>query len=248
MTRWIVGNWKMNGSALEGAALVQALRALLTASDLSPEQARLAICPPFTLLHQAQQWLDGSDIWLGGQDCHDQEKGAFTGQVSAGMLRDAGCRMVILGHSERRHLLGETSQQVAAKAAAALKQRLMPIICIGETLAERQAGQTLAVLAAQLEGSLPKHLPENNGVPPLLIAYEPVWAIGTGLTASLEQIAEVHQFLKQQSPQPLPVLYGGSVKAGNAPEILSVKEVGGLLVGGASLNAEEFWQIAKAAG
>ncbi|MBM3602468.1 MAG: triose-phosphate isomerase [Alphaproteobacteria bacterium] len=253
----VVGNWKMNGLAQDAKLLVQALLAkgAKTAEDGQLGHhgqgqilngVRMAICPPFTLLSQVRDWLAGGAIALGAQDCHAEPAGAFTGNISAAMLADAGCQLCILGHSERRQA-GETSVQIAAKLAAAHHNRLLPILCIGETLAQRQAGETLAVLADQLTNSLPFTL--TGGNPPLVIAYEPVWAIGTGLTATLDQIAEVHQFLRQQTVGlgHVPLLYGGSVKASNAAEIMALGDVDGVLVGGASLNAEEFWQIALAA-
>ncbi len=252
----VVGNWKMNGLAADAKALVQALVAQGAGDkSLAPQgQAgvQVAICPPFTLLNPVREWLGAAPLWLGAQDCHAEEKGAFTGNISAAMLRDAGCQLCILGHSERRQA-GESSSQIAEKLAAALRHQLIPILCIGETLAERQAGQTLAVLAEQLASSLPFPL-EGQGTSsatatPIVVAYEPVWAIGTGLSATLDQIAEVHQFLRQQTAAlgHVPLLYGGSVKASNAAEIMALGDVDGVLVGGASLNAEEFWQIAVAA-
>lgn len=258
----VVGNWKMNGLAADAKALVQALVAQGAGDkSLAPQgqgqgqsDVQLAICPPFTLLNPVRQWLGAAPLWLGAQDCHAQDAGAFTGNISAAMLRDAGCQLCILGHSERRQA-GESSPQIAEKLAAALRHQLIPILCIGETLAERQAGQTLAVLAEQLASSLPFPLEGSGGSgggatpAPIVVAYEPVWAIGTGLSATLDQIAEVHQFLRQQTAAlgHVPLLYGGSVKASNAAEIMALGDVDGVLVGGASLNAEEFWQIAVAA-
>jgi triosephosphate isomerase len=260
----VVGNWKMNGLATDAKALVQALVAQGAGDKPLAHQGQgqgqsqghggvqLAICPPFTLLSQVREWLGAVPLWLGAQDCHAEEKGAFTGNISAAMLRDAGCQLCILGHSERRQA-GESSQQVAAKLAAAVRHQLIPILCIGETLAERQAGQTLAVLAEQLASSLPFSLQGGSTsdatAAPIVVAYEPVWAIGTGLSATLDQIAEVHQFLRQQTAAlgHVPLLYGGSVKASNAAEIMALGDVDGVLVGGASLNAEDFGQIAVAA-
>lgn len=254
----VVGNWKMNGLATDAKALVQALVAQVAGDKPLAHQAQgqagvqVAICPPFTLLNPVREWLGAAPLWLGAQDCHAQDGGAFTGNISAAMLRDAGCQLCILGHSERRQA-GESSPQIAEKLAAALRHQLIPILCIGETLAERQAGQTLAVLAEQLASSLPLPLAGSGGssatATPIVVAYEPVWAIGTGLSATLDQIAEVHQFLRQQTAAlgHVPLLYGGSVKASNAAEIMALGDVDGVLVGGASLNAEDFGQIAVAA-
>jgi len=231
------GNWKMNGL---GASLAEA-RALAIAHPAPGVD--ILLCPPATLLHRLSEALSGSAIGLGGQDCHAAEKGAHTGDISAAMLADAGARHVILGHSERRADHGETSAQVAAKAQAAQGAGLVAVVCIGETLAERDAGQTLSVVGAQLAGSLPGGAHAGNTI----IAYEPVWAIGTGLTPTPGQIAEVHGFLRQNLPDPaISVLYGGSVNAGNAATIFAIADVDGALVGGASLRAADFSPIVQA--
>ncbi len=191
--------------------------------------------------------LAGSSVFVGGQDCHTEVQGAFTGDVSAEMLFEAGARMVILGHSERRSVHGETDAVVAAKARAALRAGLEPIICVGETLEERQAGRTLEVICGQVQASLPQELAGKA----FAVAYEPVWAIGTGLTPTLEQIEEAHVALRNAMGAlgaSAPILYGGSVKPGNAAEILKAREVGGALVGGASLKAADFLPIVRAAG
>jgi triosephosphate isomerase len=192
----------------------------------------------------------GSDLIVGGQDIHTEAAGAFTGDVSAEMLHDAGARMVILAHSERRSAYGESDALAAAKARAALRAGLEPIICVGETLEERQAGRTLEVICGQVKGSVPADVAGSA----FAVAYEPVWAIGTGLTPTLDQIEEAHVALRQALVEALgeagagaPILYGGSVKPGNAAEILKVREVGGALVGGASLKAEDFLAIVRAA-
>ncbi len=241
----IVGNWKMNGV---GADLAEAL-ALGAALQASPAKARVGICPPATLIERLSRVVAGS-IEVGGQDCHAETSGAFTGSVSAEMLADAGARLVILGHSERRAGFGETDTDVAAKVDAALSAGLEPIICVGETLVQREAGDAVAVVSAQVAGSLSDALKGR----PFALAYEPVWAIGTGLTPTLEQIEEVHAAIRTalidclgDDGKTAPILYGGSVKPSNAGEILHAAEVGGALVGGASLKAEDFLGIIRAA-
>jgi len=243
--KFIVGNWKMHGVS---AAVSEALT-LREAVGASP-MCRIALCPPATLTDRMRAALAGGRVELGGQDCHEKASGAFTGSVSAEMLADAGATLVILGHSERREAFGETDALVAAKAEAAIAAGLEPIICVGETLEQREAGQAVSVVSAQVEGSLPDGLSER----PFAVAYEPVWAIGTGLTPTLEQIAEVHAAVRAaivkrlgEAARRAPILYGGSVKSDNAAEILTTPEVGGALVGGASLLAEDFLKIIRAA-
>jgi triosephosphate isomerase len=247
----IAGNWKMNGVAAslgEAAALKEALIA-------EPAACRVALCPPATLIHRLATAVgagavEGSIVEVGGQDCHAEASGAFTGSVSAEMLIDAGATLVILGHSERRAGFGETDADVAAKTEAALAAGLEPIVCVGETLAQREAGDAVAVVSGQVIGSLPQSLSGKA----FAVAYEPVWAIGTGLTPTLEQIEEVHAAVRAAMVERLgeggrtaPILYGGSVKPSNAAEILNVPEVGGALVGGASLKAADFLGIIRAA-
>jgi triosephosphate isomerase len=242
----IVGNWKMNGLAAdlaEAAALAAALAA-------QPAAARVALCPPATLIARMAAALERTAVAVGGQDCHAQAAGAFTGDVSAQMLADAGARLVIVGHSERRAGHGESDADVAAKALAAVRAGLEPIICVGETLEQRQAGEALAVVTRQVAGSAPAGL----GEAPFALAYEPIWAIGTGLTPTTAQIEEVHAAVRQALVAALgaagaraPILYGGSVKPANAAEILAAAEVGGALVGGASLKAADFLGIIRAA-
>ena len=237
------GNWKMNGFKPDLAEV----KALATAyPSLTCD---VLICPPATLISRMAEVLADSPISVGGQDCTTGRSGAHTGDISAAMLEDAGASHVILGHSERRTDHGETDALVNAKTLAALGENLTPIICIGETLDQREAGETLDVVGAQMAGSVP------NGVDPahIVIAYEPVWAIGTGKVATLEQIAEVHSFMRDalvkrfnEAGQATPLLYGGSVKPSNAADIFGIENVDGALVGGASLKAADFGGIIDA--
>jgi triosephosphate isomerase len=243
----IAGNWKMNGSRALTGDLLKGLIALRNAkSDLPVD---LLVCPPAPFLGQAAQLLQGSGIALGAQDCHTKASGAHTGDVAAAMLADIGCSAVILGHSERRADHGETSELVAAKAKAALDAGLTAIICVGETEAERDRGATLDVVSTQLEGSIPADAEAGH----LVVAYEPVWAIGTGKTPTPDDVAAVHAHIRSllkawfQDGAEMRVLYGGSVKAANAATLMHVPEVNGALVGGASLKAEDFWGIALGA-
>ena len=237
----IAGNWKMNGLRETGDALATALLALQ--SDDAP--CELLVCPPFTLLDQVGGLIADSPIALGAQDCHVAVSGAHTGDVSAEMLADAGCTFVIVGHSERRTDHAENDELVRAKAEAAINAGLTPIICIGETLEQRDAGRAEEVVSAQLSGSLPAGATSDNTV----IAYEPVWAIGTGRTPEIGDIETIHARIRDGlgtvagRPDEIRILYGGSVKPGNAQEILGVANVNGALVGGASLNAQDFWDI-----
>mgnify|MGYP001637529322 FL=1 len=241
----VAGNWKMNGL---GASLAEA-ETLEKALKEQAAACRVALCPPATLIDRMAQALKGGVVEIGGQDCHAETSGAYTGSVSAEMVRDAGAGLVILGHSERRAGFGETDADVAAKVEAALAAGLEPIICIGETLQQREAGQAVEVVSRQVAGSLPASLAGKA----FAVAYEPVWAIGTGLTPTLEQIEEVHAAVRAavvaklgEGGRVAPILYGGSVKPSNAREILAVAEVGGALVGGASLKAEDFLGIIRA--
>jgi triosephosphate isomerase (TIM) len=242
-TPLIAGNWKMNGLS---ASLSEAKA---VASGLGDMKARVAICPPATLIHPLAQAVRGTNVLVGGQDHHAEGSGAFTGDVAAEMLADAGATLTILGHSERRAGYRETDEVVAAKVRAALRAGLEPIVCVGETLEQREAGETLAVVTGQTRGSLPAELAGKA----FSVAYEPVWAIGTGLTPTLEQIEEVHRAIRAtlveqfgEAGRGVPILYGGSVKPSNAAEILHAAEVGGALVGGASLKAEDFLGIVRA--
>ena len=230
----------MNG--LDGLALAAALRGRLAASPAPP--CDLLVCPPATLVSRVAAVLRGSAIAVGGQDCHAEPGGPHTGDVSAELLAEAGATQVIVGHSERRASHGETDAMVRAKAEAARRAGLGAIICIGETAAERQAGRARDVVGRQLAGSLPARLDSEQ----ISIAYEPIWAIGSGRTATLDEIADMHVFIRStvaargnNAPR---VLYGGSVNADNAKAILALAEVGGALVGGASLAAASFWAIA----
>jgi triosephosphate isomerase len=239
-TPLIAGNWKMNGLA---ASLYEA-SAVAAGAQGSP--ARIAICPPAVLVHRMAQALDGTKVIVGGQDAHFEDAGAFTGDISAEMLADAGAKLVILGHSERREGYRETDELVAKKVLAALRWGLEPVVCVGETLDQRRAGDALAVVNAQVMGSLPGELAGHR----FAVAYEPVWAIGTGLTPTKPEIEEMHRALRRTlsemfgpDGEAVPILYGGSVKPGNAGEILHAAEVGGALVGGASLKAQDFLAI-----
>jgi triosephosphate isomerase (TIM) len=238
--RLVAGNWKMNGSRAEGVALARAVALLAR----EPHACELLLCPPFILLEAVGAALAGSGVGLGGQDCHAAAKGAFTGDISAEMLEDAGCSHVILGHSERRHGHGESDAEIRPKVAAAWRAGLVAILCVGETRGEREAGRARAVVAGQLAGSLP----DGAAADRLVVAYEPVWAIGTGLTATSGDIAQMHAAIRPRLPAGTRILYGGSVNPNNAAEILALSEVDGALVGGASLKAEDFWAIARAAG
>ncbi|TLS68725.1 triose-phosphate isomerase [Mariprofundus erugo] len=236
----IAGNWKMNGLLQEARDFIAAF-----GSNPAPESVEIALMPPFTLLHPMSAQLAEMQIELGAQNVYYEDKGAFTGSICPLMLRDAGCHYVILGHSERRSIIGESNAQIRSKLNASWLHGLEPILCIGETLEQRERGITNMVLAEQL--AVLKGAPKNA---PLTIAYEPVWAIGTGVTATKEQVTETHAFVHEELTRlghDCRVLYGGSVNPGNAEELLSCPGVEGALVGGASLKADSFMQIVKAA-
>jgi triosephosphate isomerase (TIM) len=237
----VAGNWKMNGLRSDGLALASDLAARARGAALGCD---LLACPPATIVALVGSVLAGSGIALGGQDCAAAEKGAFTGDVSAEMLRDAGCASVIVGHSERRHGRGETDADVRGKVAAAWRAGLVAILCVGETQAEREAGHEMSVVSGQLLGSLP----EGAAADKLVVAYEPVWAIGTGLTPTSADIVAIHRAIRSRIPDGTRILYGGSVNPKNCLEILGLAEVDGALVGGASLKPEDFWAIALACG
>ena len=241
MRQLIAGNWKMNGAPAMASALLAALRAA------GPLACDLLVCPPATLLATAAQALQGSPIAVGGQDCHARPSGAHTGDISATMLRDAGATHVILGHSERRADHAETDAQIRAKVEAAVAAGLTPIVCVGETEAQRLAGRANDIIAAQLAASLPDGF---SGI----VAYEPVWAIGTGRTPTEADVAAMHAHIRATllgrlgpAGATLRILYGGSVKPANAAALMALPNVGGALVGGASLAAEDFLGIARAA-
>jgi triosephosphate isomerase len=234
----VAGNWKMNGTTLS-LKEARLLAGMLKDVRLKCE---VMVCPPATLIGAIRTVVKGAKIRLGGQDCHWDANGAHTGDISAEMLRDAGCSAVIVGHSERRTDHGETDEIVRRKAEAAHRAGLVAIVCIGETLEQRKAGQTLAVTSRQLKGSVPADATAANTV----IAYEPVWAIGTGLTPTVAEVGEVHESIRQQMDPELRILYGGSVKPANAAELMAVVNVNGALVGGASLKAADFIGIIKA--
>jgi triosephosphate isomerase (TIM) len=244
----VAGNWKMHGSRAENARLIEALTAQFPAESA----AQCVVCPPFVYAQDVGRLLRDSPIELGAQSVCAEAQGAYTGEVSASMLKDVGCTYVIVGHSERRALFGEDDVLVARKYAAAQSKGLMPILCVGEQLAEREEGQTNAVVARQLDAVL-----ELSGAASLanaVIAYEPVWAIGTGKVATPDQAQEVHAFIRGRIAArdakiagEARILYGGSVKAGNAVELFAMPDVDGGLIGGASLKAEEFLAILAAA-
>jgi triosephosphate isomerase len=241
----VLGNWKMNGLRAEGDALVRDILQRLLENQGT---GTIGVCPPATILSVISDVLVDTPVKLGGQDCAVQSEGAYTGDISARMLVDAGCNFTIVGHSERRHGHGEDDALVRAKADAALTAGLDVVLCIGETEADYDAGNTIAVLDRQIEASLPAKADAEN----LIVAYEPVWAIGTGKTPTIDIIASTHAHLRRRledlvaSGSDVPILYGGSVKASNAGEILAVDDVDGALVGGASLKAEEFLAIWRA--
>jgi triosephosphate isomerase len=236
----VAGNWKMNGLA----ACAGELEAIIAGASGLPN-ADFMICPPATLLARFAALARGSRVAIGGQDCHAEPAGAYTGDIAAEMLKDAGAVAVIVGHSERRHYHGETDAMVRAKALAARRAGLLAIICVGETRAERDAGKTHTVVRAQLDGSLP------DGLADFVVAYEPVWAIGTGVTPTPSDVADGHRFIREQlyarygdAGERVRILYGGSVKPANAKDLLGIDNVDGALIGGSSLKADEFLAIA----
>jgi triosephosphate isomerase len=238
----VVGNWKMHGSRATVQALLEGISGAGTAT-----RVEVAVCPPYVYIPQAVAQVTG--IAVGGQDCSAQGEGAYTGEVSAAMLADQGCSLVIVGHSERRQYHAESDQLIAAKLGAAIRAGLQPILCVGESREEREGGAAEEVVAAQLQGALAG----QPGLQNLVVAYEPVWAIGTGLTATPEQAQAMHAFIRGQlagiaglDATAVPLLYGGSVKAGNAAELFAEADIDGALVGGAALDATQFLAIVEA--
>ena len=241
----VAGNWKMNGLSASAATLDE----IIAGAAQLPANIEVLVCPPFLLIPGFAARARGTRVAIGGQDCHAEPSGAHTGDVAAEMLADGGATAMIVGHSERRQNHHETDAQVRAKALAARRAGLLAIICVGETRAERDAGDALVVVRTQLDGSLP----DDAGH--LVIAYEPVWAIGTGLTPTLRDVAEMHSFIRHQlasrfgeAGEGVRLLYGGSVKPTNAKELLAAENVDGALVGGASLKSDQFLAIAGACG
>ncbi len=245
----LAGNWKLHGTLSEAAALARAVREAVAGAD----GRDVVLCPPFTAVAEVARALAGSPLAVGGQDCFWETKGAFTGEVSAPMLRDAGATYVILGHSERRQYFGETDEAVAKKAAAALKAGLVAIVCVGERLEEREAGRTLEVVGRQVAGSLAGLPRADTEAGRLVVAYEPVWAIGTGRTATPAQAQEVHAAIRRLLAEHLGsaaaaavrIQYGGSVKPDNIDTLMAEPDIDGALVGGASLDAAGFARIVR---
>jgi triosephosphate isomerase (TIM) len=233
--RLVAGNWKMHGA-------LAANRALLDAIAAGVQGVECAVCVPFPYLAQVAERLRGTRVAWGAQNVSERASGAYTGEVSAAMLGEFGCRYVLVGHSERRQLYGETDAQVAAKFAAAREAGITPILCVGETLEEREAGRTQDVVARQLDAVLAR-----GGIGDAVVAYEPVWAIGTGRTASPAQVQEVHGLLRKRVSGTTRILYGGSVKPDNAAALFAMPDVDGGLIGGASLKAQDFIAICRAA-
>jgi len=243
----IAGNWKMNGLRSDARDLADEIATLR--KNKSQDAFDLLICPPFSVIETVGHVIDGTGVFLGAQDCHTAEKGAHTGDISAAMLKDAGCSHVILGHSERRTNHKETDELVKQKAIAAQGEGLITIICVGETEAERENGKTLEVVTAQIKDSVPEGARADNTV----IAYEPVWAIGTGKVATPDDVQNVHGDIRktlaakltQETADGIRLLYGGSMKPENAKELLALPDVDGGLIGGAALKAKDFWAIAQ---
>jgi triosephosphate isomerase len=246
-TPLVIGNWKMHGTLVEARALASAIRDGLK----RPRGVEVAVCPPFTALTAVAEVLSGSPIRLGAQNCHWEAAGAHTGEIAPPMLAEIGCRYVLVGHSERRREMGETDQQVSLKVQAALAHGLTPVLCVGETGEERRQGLTFTTVEGQLRAGLAGTAPE--GVANMVLAYEPVWAIGTGVNATPQQAGEVHGYLRgllgelssKDTAAATRILYGGSVKADNADALAAEAEIDGALVGGASLNAQGFIAIVR---
>ena len=246
ITPLIAGNWKMNGDAASFLE-VEIIKDRIVQSDLNVE---VAICTPSTLLHRVSELLDDSGVETGAQNCHAEKSGAYTGDISVSMIEEAGGKYVIVGHSERRGAYSESNADVKAKAATALEGGIIPIVCCGESLEQRESGNAISVVVDQIIDSCPSFGPDQS----IVVAYEPIWAIGTGKTASVDDVEEMHNALRAAladkfggQGEKVQILYGGSVKPANAKELLGVENVNGALVGGASLKAEDFWGIISAA-
>jgi triosephosphate isomerase len=248
---FVAGNWKMNTDACTSLALAKDIAS--NSRDIAGNSVSIAVCPPFIYLQSVAKALSASHIAVGAQDVYFESKGAFTGEISPFMLKDIGCTYVLCGHSERRHVIGETDELINKKLAAAIAGGLLPILCVGELLTERDAGQTEQVVSRQFRKGLSGLSAEK--VSAVTIAYEPVWAIGTGRTATPQQAQEVHDFIRMllaqmyddQLADEIRILYGGSVKPDNAEDLMNQDDIDGLLVGGASLNADDFLTIIRAA-
>jgi triosephosphate isomerase len=248
---FVAGNWKMNTDARSSVELARGVAQ--GASGLAGDKVGVALIPPFVYVQSVVKAVSSTGVAVGAQDVYIEPKGAFTGEISPAMLKDVGCTYVLCGHSERRHVIGETDAFVGKKVTAAISGGLLPILCVGELLEERDAGQTQAVVARHLETGLAGLGADKMSA--VTIAYEPVWAIGTGRTATPQQAQEVHEFIRgwladkfdAKLAQEIRILYGGSAKADNARELMAQKDVDGLLVGGASLKADEFVRIIQAA-
>ena len=248
---FVAGNWKMNTDSHTGVKLAQDI--VLGSAEVAGSSVDVAVCPPFVYLQQMAKALSSSRVALGAQDVYFEQKGAFTGEISAAMLKDAGCTYAICGHSERRHVIGETDELINKKVHASISGGLLPILCVGELLEERKANKTTEVITRQMKKGLAGLTPEKMSA--VTIAYEPVWAIGTGLTATPQQAQEVHALIRKLLAEmfdrkiagEIRIQYGGSVKADNAGELMREEDIDGLLVGGASLKADDFVAIIKAA-
>jgi triosephosphate isomerase len=248
---FVAGNWKMNTDSHTSVELAE--RIVSESMDVAGQDATVAVCPPFVYLQSVAKALSASSIAVGSQDIYFEPKGAFTGEISASMLKDIGCIYCLCGHSERRHVIGELDELINKKVAAAISGGLLPILCVGELLSEREASQTNEVVTRQLKDGLAGLSAEKLSA--VTVAYEPVWAIGTGLTATPQQAQEVHDFIRKllaqmyddELAEEIRILYGGSVKPGNAADLMGQQDIDGLLVGGASLKAEDFLAIIRAA-
>ena len=248
---FVAGNWKMNTDSHSSVDLAK--RVASGSSQVAGQGVSVAVCPPFVYLQSVAKALSASSVAVGAQDVYFEPKGAFTGEISASMLKDIGCTYALCGHSERRHVIGETDELVNKKVAAAIGGGLLPILCVGELLAEREASQTEEVVSRQLKVGLAGLGAEK--VSAVTIAYEPVWAIGTGRTATPQQAQDVHSFVRKlitefydnQLAEEIRILYGGSVKPNNSADLMSQPDIDGLLVGGASLSADDFVAIIRSA-